>query len=335
MIGEWFEVDGNWLLIDLYEGGYLFFVMLVGDVMLCENYVLQISFGVDIWLMDGDVLCVKFLWLNVDDFVLGVYGVSGEGWFDGYGFVQVLCKKVQVFGVCYVLVDVKDVVCDGCKIMYVVMDDGECYVCDMFVNVVGVWMCMLLLMMGIDILVFVWCCSIFNVLLLVKFVDCLLLIDLIGVYFWLEGCMYICGMLLSFDCDLDDLLFDEVDYDLFDDVIWLMFVYCVLEFEVLCVENCWFGYYEYNVFDYNVIIGYYLEFDNVVFVNGYSGYGLQQGFVMGCGVSEFILGGCYDMFDLLLFGWVCVFENWLIVEKNVVQCGVIVWYGVGGIFLVF
>lgn len=60
------------------------------------------------------------------------------------------------------------------------------------------------------------------------------------------------------------------------------------------------------------------ELDNVVFANGYSGHGLQQGPATGRGVSELILGGRYDTLDLSSLGWARVLENRPIVEKNVV-----------------
>jgi glycine/D-amino acid oxidase-like deaminating enzyme len=151
-----------------------------------------------------------------------------------------------------------------------------------------------------------------------KLARCPLLIDPTGVYFRPEGRTYICGTSPAADNDPDDLPLDEVDHALFDDVIWPTLAHRVPEFEALRVENCWSGYYEYNVFDQNAIIGHHPDVDNCVFANGFSGHGLQQGPATGRGVSELILHGRYTTLDLSPLGWERVLENRPIVEKNVV-----------------
>ena len=111
---------------------------------------------------------------------------------------------------------------------------------------------------------------------------------------------------------------DEVDHAIFDDVIWPTLAHRVPGFEALRVENCWSGYYEYNVLDQNAIIGYHPAIDNCVFANGFSGHGLQQGPATGRGVSELILNGRYTTLDLSSLDWSRVLEDRPIVEKNVV-----------------
>lgn len=317
-IGERLEVDGNEPSIDLHEGGYLFLATPAGDATLRENHALQTALGADISLMDRDALHAKFPWLNVDDLVSGAYGLSGEGWFDGYGLVQALRKKAQSLGARYVAADVVDVLREGRKVTHVVTGDGERHACATLVNAAGAWARPLAKMMGIDIPVHARRRSIFNVSSPAKLSDCPLLIDPSGVYFRPEGKTYICGTSPSPDRDPDDLPLDEVDHDLFDEVIWPTLAHRVPEFEALRVENCWSGYYEYNVFDHNAIIGYHPDIDNCVFANGYSGHGLQQGPATGRGVSELILGGRYATLDLSSLSWSRVLENRPIVEKNVV-----------------
>lgn len=317
-IGERLEVDGNEPSIDLHEGGYLFLATPAGDATLRENHALQTALGADISLMDRDALHAKFPWLNVDDLVSGAYGLSGEGWFDGYGLVQALRKKAQSLGARYVAADVVDVLREGRKVTHVVTGDGDRHACATLVNAAGAWARPLAKMMGIDIPVHARRRSIFNVSSPAKLSDCPLLIDPSGVYFRPEGKTYICGTSPSPDRDPDDLPLDEVDHDLFDEVIWPTLAHRVPEFEALRVENCWSGYYEYNVFDHNAIIGYHPDIDNCVFANGYSGHGLQQGPATGRGVSELILGGRYATLDLSSLSWARVLENRPIVEKNVV-----------------
>ncbi|CAB3717328.1 Monomeric sarcosine oxidase [Paraburkholderia phenoliruptrix] len=317
-IGELLEVDGNKPSIDLHEGGYLFLATPAGDATLRENHALQKSLGAHINLMDQQALKAKFPWLNVEDLMSGAFGESGEGWFDGYGLVQALRKKAQSLGARYVAADVTGLVREGRKVTHVIVGNGERYACDTVVNAAGAWSRKIAAMMDIDIPVFARRRSIFNVSSPARLEACPLLIDPTGVYFRPEGKTYICGTSPSADNDPDDLPLDEVDHALFDDVIWPTLAHRVPEFEALRVENCWSGYYEYNVFDHNAIIGYHPQIENCVFANGYSGHGLQQGPATGRGVSELILNGRYVSLDLSSLSWERVLENRPIVEKNVV-----------------
>ena len=133
-----------------------------------------------------------------------------------------------------------------------------------------------------------------------------------------EGATYICGTSPSPDRDADDLPLDEVDHTLFDDVIWPTLAHRVPQFEALRVEHAWSGYYEYNVFDHNAIIGYHPDIDNCVFANGFSGHGLQQGPATGRGVAELILQGRFVSLDLSPLGFARVLENRPVIERNVV-----------------
>lgn len=317
-IGELLEVDGSKPSIDLHEGGYLFLATAAGDATLRENHALQKSLGADINLMDQQALKARFPWLNVADLTSGAFGESGEGWFDGYGLVQALRKKAQSLGARYIAADVTGVVREGRKITHVIASNGERFACDTVVNAAGAWARKIAGMMDIDIPVFARRRSIFNVSSPARLADCPLLIDPTGVYFRPEGKTYICGTSPGADNDPDDLPLDEVDHRLFDDVIWPTLAHRVPEFEALRVANCWSGYYEYNVFDHNAIIGYHPQIENCVFANGYSGHGLQQGPATGRGVSELILKGRYVSLDLSSLNWDRLLENRPIVEKNVV-----------------
>jgi glycine/D-amino acid oxidase-like deaminating enzyme len=317
-VGDLLEVDGVKPSIDLHEGGYLFLATSAGVATLRENHALQTSLGADISLLDRDTLKARFPWLNVEDLELGGFGESGEGWFDGYGLVQALRKKAQSLGARYVAAEVTGLVREGPRITHVVTKSGERYACDTIVNAAGAWARKLSAMMGIDIPVHARRRSIFNVSSPAVLTHCPLLIDPTGVYFRPEGRTYICGTSPSPENDPDDLPLDDVDYTLFDDVIWPTLAHRVPEFEALRVENCWSGYYEYNVLDQNAIIGYHPDIENCVFANGYSGHGLQQGPATGRGVSELILNGRYTSLDLSSLGWERVLENRPIVETNVV-----------------
>jgi glycine/D-amino acid oxidase-like deaminating enzyme len=317
-IGKRLDVDGSAPCIDLHEGGYLFLATSAGFSTLRENFVLQTSLGADIALLAPEVLEQRFPWLNVEDIAAGAYGLTGEGWFDGYGLVQAFRKKAQALGARYIAAEVTALVKEGRRVTHVVTGNGERHACDTIVNAAGPWARRIAEMMGIDIPVHARRRSVFNVSSPARLANCPLLIDPTGVYFRPEGATYIAGASPSAENDPDDLPLDEIDYAIFDDVIWPTLAHRVPGFEALRVERCWSGYYEYNVFDRNAIIGYHPEVENGIFANGFSGHGLQHGPATGRGVSELILAGRYTTLDLSSLGWARVLENRPIVEKNVV-----------------
>ncbi|TDN63431.1 FAD-binding oxidoreductase [Paraburkholderia sp. BL10I2N1] len=317
-IGDRLEVDGAKPSIDLHEGGYLFLATPAGLSTLRENHALQRSLGADISLLDRDALQARFPWLNTEDLAAGAFGESGEGWFDGYGLVQALRKKARSLGAHYVAADVTALHREGRRVTQVVTSDGETYSCDVVVNAAGAWSRKVAEMVGVELPVFARRRSIFNVSSPGQLEHCPLLIDPTGVYFRPEGKSFICGTSPAADNDPDDLPLDEVDHALFDDVIWPTLANRVPQFEALRVENCWSGYYEYNVLDQNAIIGYHPDVDNCIFANGFSGHGLQQGPATGRGVSELILNGRYTTLDLSSLSFARVLENRPIIEKNVV-----------------
>ena len=317
-IGERLAVDGEAPSIDLHEGGYLFLATPAGESILRENHALQTSLGAHIRYLPRAQLQTTFPWLNTEDLVAGTYGVSGEGWFDGYGLVQALRKKAQSLGARYLATDATGVRRDGRRVTHVVTASGDALECDAMVNAAGPWARRVAHMLGIELPVYARRRSIFNVSSPAKLERCPLLIDPTGVYFRPEGTTYICGTSPSADHDADDLPLDEVDHALFDDVIWPTLAHRVPQFEALRVEHAWSGYYEYNVFDQNAIIGYHPDIDNCVFANGFSGHGLQQGPATGRGVAELILQGRFVSLDLSPLGFERVLENRPVVERNVV-----------------
>ncbi|MGF6575121.1 glycine/D-amino acid oxidase-like deaminating enzyme [Paraburkholderia sp. GAS333] len=317
-IGERLEVDGTQPSIDLHEGGYLFLATPVGMPTLRENHALQTRLGADISLLDTHGLQARFPWLNTEDLAAGAYGESGEGWFDGYGLVQALRKKAQALGARYVAADITAMHRTGNRVTHVQSANGETFGCDVVVNAGGAWSRKIAQMVGIDLPVYARRRSIFNVTSPAKLERCPLLIDPSGVYFRPEGQSFICGTSPSADNDPDDLPLDEVDHALFDEVIWPTLAHRVPQFEALRVQNCWSGYYEYNVLDQNAVIGYHPDVANCIFANGFSGHGLQQGPATGRGISELILHGRYTTLDLDSLSFARVLENRPIVEKNVV-----------------
>lgn len=317
-IGKRLAVDGCEPCIDLHEGGYLFLATPAGLATLRENHALQTGLGADIRFLDVPALKHTFPWLDSDDLAAGAYGASGEGWFDGYGLVQAFRKKAQALGARYVAADMTGVLRDGERVQAVLTGDGQRFDCDVMVNAAGAWSRPVAAMLGIDLPVHARRRSIFNFRSPARLERCPLVIDPNGVYWRPEGETYICGVSPDASKDLDDLPLSEVDHTLFDDIIWPTLAARVPGFEALRVLNAWSGYYEYNVFDHNAIIGPHPAVANCIFANGFSGHGLQQGPATGRGVSELILHGRYTTLDLATLSFERVLSNRPIVEKNVV-----------------
>jgi glycine/D-amino acid oxidase-like deaminating enzyme len=315
---ELLDVEGSSPTADFHENGYLFLTGGKGVDVIKENWALQTSLGADIALLDRNGLRDRFQWLNVDDLEFGSFGSSGEGWFDGHGVLQALKKKAQALGARYVHSEVTGLSRAGRRVSGVKTSSGQEYACSMLVNAAGPWARNIAGMLDIDLPVYARRRSVFNVSSPAVLERAPLLIDPTGVWFRPEGNGYLCGVAPTLENDHDDLPLDEVDHALFDDIVWPTLAARVPQFEALRVESSWSGYYEYNVFDHNAIIGFHPDVENCVFANGFSGHGMQHGPATGRAVSELVLNGCFETLDLTPLGWPRVLSNKPIVEKNVV-----------------
>ena len=84
------------------------------------------------------------------------------------------------------------------------------------------------------------------------------------------------------------------------------------------MESAWAGYYDYNAFDQNGILGLHPSLDNLVFMNGFSGHGMQQAPVVARGIAELILTGRYVALDLSALGIGRLLDDRPLKELNVI-----------------
>jgi glycine/D-amino acid oxidase-like deaminating enzyme len=118
--------------------------------------------------------------------------------------------------------------------------------------------------------------------------DCPLVIDTSGVWFRPEGAQFLCGTSPEEDEDLDGLPL-VVDHRQFDERLWPALAARVPAFEAIRVTSAWAGYYEFNTFDQNAVLGPHPDLANLLFANGFSGHGIQQAPAVGRAIAELIV----------------------------------------------
>ncbi len=290
-------VDGDAPDLGLVEPGYLFLATRAGASVLERSHGLQRALGVDTALLDPHQLRERFHWLSAEGIAIGSLGLSGEGWFDGYGLLQAYRRKARSLGATYLAASAAGFATAGDRVTAVRLADGSSVPCDVAVNAAGPWAANVARSLGIDLpvrarrrCVFVFTCP-------TPIAPCPLVVDPSGVWFRPEGRGFICGVSPDAGDDPDDLPL-EVDHRLFDETIWPTLAARVPAFEALRQTSAWAGYYEYNTFDQNGIVGPHPDWRNVVLANGFSGHGIQQSPAVGRGVAELIAHGGYRSLDL-------------------------------------
>ena len=108
----------------------------------------------------------------------------------------------------------------------------------------------------------------------------------------------------------------EIDYDLFDELIWPVLALRVPAFEAIKLTGAWCCHYDYNTLDENLIIGRTPAYENFYLAAGFSGHGLQQSPAVGRALAELITFGEYRAIDLARFGYERVPAGEAIRETN-------------------
>jgi FAD-dependent oxidoreductase domain-containing protein 1 len=316
-IGTRLACDGDSPDVGLIEGGYLFLASARGVGTLCANHAVQRAHGVDVELLERAALGARFPWLATAGLALGSLGRSGEGWFDGYALLQAFRRKARALGARYLNAEAVGLDLSGDRVAAVRLSDGSAVACTTAVNAAGPWARTIAAWAGVDLPVRARRRCVFAFTCPAPVAPCPLVIDPSGVWFRPEGRGFICGVSPPAQADPDDLPL-EVDHALFDTVIWPALAARVPAFEALRVGSSWAGYYEYNTFDQNGIVGTHPAVPNLVFANGFSGHGIQQSPAVGRGVAELVVHGTYRTLDLGALAYARVLEGRPLRELNVI-----------------
>jgi FAD-dependent oxidoreductase domain-containing protein 1 len=301
--------------IGFRERGYLLLASETGEETLAANHEIQRAEGADIVLMDGQALADNFRWLRTSDLRLGAFGRTGEGWFDAHSLLGLLRGAARQKAAAYVHGEVAGIARDGARVTGVTLSDGRRIACGTLVNAAGPQAGDVAALAGIRLPVEPRKRCVFVVACRTALPGMPLMVDPTGVWVRPEGEVYICGVSPAEDPRAADF---EVDYGLFEEVVWPMLAHRVPAMEELKLQRAWAGHYDYNTLDQNAVIGAHPEAANFIFANGFSGHGLQQSPAAGRAVAELIVHGKFVSLDLTPFGYERVVAGRAVKELNVI-----------------
>ncbi|MEO1611536.1 MAG: FAD-binding oxidoreductase, partial [Pseudomonadota bacterium] len=285
------------------------------------SWEVQQSVGAATKLMTPDEIKAEYPFYNTDDLVLGSINTVNEGYWDGGTVFEWWRRKARENGAEYIANEVVAMSksAAGTAIESVTLASGETIACGKVVNASGPRAGRTAAMAGLAIPVeprkrFTWIFSAENPL----DQDLPLTIDPSGVHFRQDGPKtYLAGGHADYDpaVDYDDFV---MDHGLWENHIWPVIATRIPQFEAIRVTTEWAGHYAYNTFDHNAVVGPHPEVGNFLFLNGFSGHGLQQSPAIGRGMAELIAHGEYRSLDLTPFRFERIAENAPFLEKAVI-----------------
>ncbi|KAF2881130.1 hypothetical protein ILUMI_25041 [Ignelater luminosus] len=320
---------------DVYftPNGYLMLASEHGAQQLLDNAKLQTQLGAVNVVLGKEGLKERFPWMDVTDVEAGCLGLEKEGWFDPWALLHIIKRGAQELGTQYItgeavgftFKDREDIVVDGVlEGTYEGLDELTVKLPDGDIKSIKFAYCIIAAgpesgevaklakigtgpgMLSVPLPVerrkrYVYC---FDCQEEGPGLNTPLTIDYTGTYFrrdGLGGC-YIGGLSPSpeEEPDTKDL---EVDHEYFNERVWPILAKRVPAFNTIKVRSSWGGYYDYNAFDENGIIGPHPYYHNLYLATGFSGHGIQQSPAVGRAIAEHILDGGFQTIDLTRFGF--------------------------------
>lgn len=285
-----------------------------------ESQKVQASCGAGTKIMSAEEIRRDYPFYNVDDIVAGSHNRVDEGYFDGGTLFDWWKRSAKEKGVEYLANEVvaMEKNSNETKVESVTLQSGEVVSCGTVVNASGPRAVLTSRMAGIEIPV--------EPRKRYTFIfdaeqpldrDLPLTIDPTGVHMRTDGAYYLAGCPPDDDpaVDYDDF---EQDHSIWENKVWPIIANRIPQFEAIKLVNSWAGHYAFNTFDQNAILGRHTTVKNFVFVNGFSGHGLQQSPAMGRGTSELITYGEYRSLDLSPFNYQRIERNEPFNEKAII-----------------
>lgn len=327
--------------------GYLLLASEKGSKQLMENYETQTNEGAKVMLLNRERLEQTYPWLNLEGLELGSLGLENEGWFDPSLFVNAFKTKLKTFPIINVQGEVVGTkrkkftgentsygeYIDGVYIKLADEDKPVFIQADRVVNCAGSEARKFAEMCGIgaeETRDHAWLKHSLPVERKKRYVyvvhcpdapmlDMPMVCDPSGFYVRREGFggKYLVGKSPSADeePDVGDL---EVNYDFFNEQIWPDLAHRIPAFNNLKVISAWAGYYDYNTFDQNAIIGDHPWLRNIFFMNGFSGHGIQQAYGATKTLAELMVNGEVKSANIEPFTFDRICEGKRFIEKNII-----------------
>ena len=306
--------------ISIQNYGYLYLAnsTAFADV-LRDNQVLQRKLGAETEILSPGEIAARYPFYQLEDIKAGSINRKDEGYWDGGTLFEWFRRKAREGGAEYLSGEVVGMHLSGSRVEHVQLASGDVVSCNQVVNATGPRAAKTAAMVGLDIPVeprkrFTWIFEAEQPLPM----DLPLTIDPSGVHMRQDGPKtYLAGC----PADPDPAVpFDDftMDHSRWQDHVWPIIASRIPQFEAIRVVTEWAGHYAYNTLDQNALMGAVPEVENFVFLNGFSGHGLQQSPAMGRGTAEWLIYGGYRSLDLTPFDAGRVVRGEKLLERAVI-----------------
>jgi FAD-dependent oxidoreductase domain-containing protein 1 len=315
-IDQYLSIDGEVPPVEFRERGYLILATRESLPVMRENHTVQRQIGAEIAYQTNEDLSARFPWLKTRGLAGGFLGLENEGWLDPHSLLQAFRKKALSLGVAYIEDEVTTLRCDGSRVSEIGLRSGNSLSAGIVLNAAGACDSTgLSAQVGIRLPVEPRkrCAFVFECRETTGDTPQVILPN--GVAFRNEGERYLAVVAPPPEQDPATTGYD-VDYELFDEIIWPTLAERVPIFEAIKVTNAYSCHYDFNTLDENAILGHVPGVENFLVAAGFSGHGFMQSPAVGRALSELIEFGEYRTLDLTRFGYERVLTNSPVLETN-------------------
>jgi glycine/D-amino acid oxidase-like deaminating enzyme len=315
-IDRYLSVDGQVPIVDFKERGYLILSSPEALPVMEENRVVQQRLGANISYRSNEDLRARFPWMRTTGLGGGFLGLENEGWLDPYSLLRGFRNKAISLGVTYLADEVVTLRHGENRITGVDLRGGDTITPGIVLNAAGARDAAgLASQVGIRLPVEPRkrCAFVFECREDIGETPQVILPN--GVAFRSEGDRYLTVVAPPPDQDPPTDSYD-IDYALFDDIIWPALAERVPAFEAIKLKNAHACHYDFNTLDENAILGPVPGIEYLLIAAGFSGHGLMQSPAVGRALSELIAFGEYRSLDLSRLGYDRVLEESPLLETN-------------------